>query len=135
MDGLDLKEAYGLERPLGELLLQPTRIYVPECRALNAQFDVRSMVHITGGGFHENIPRGLPEGMGARLDRSQWTPPSVFGWLQTRGGLTNADMESTFNGGLGMIAVVPSAEAAAAAEAVGGAVVGVVTNTPGVEVL
>ncbi len=135
VDGLDLKEAYGLERPLGELLLQPTRIYVPECRALNAQFDVRSMVHITGGGFHENIPRGLPEGMGARLDRSQWTPPSVFGWLQTRGGLTNADMESTFNGGLGMIAVVPSAEAAAAAEAVGGAVVGVVTNTPGVEVL
>ena len=61
-DGLDLTADYGLGAPLGEVLLTPTRIYVPECQRLVKEFDVRSMVHITGGGFHENIPRGLQTG-------------------------------------------------------------------------
>jgi len=133
-DGLDWAETHGLDAPLGEVLLRPTRIYVPECKRLINDFDVRGLVHITGGGFHENIPRGLPDGMGAVLQRGSWPVPAIFTFLQERGQLTDSDMQTTFNNGLGMIAVVPASEANAAAEAVGGHVVGQVVESDGVEV-
>ena len=133
-EGLDLSANHGLSAPLGEVLLRPTRIYVPECQTLLKKFDVRSMVHITGGGFHENIPRGLPDGLGVQLDAGSWPVPPVFDFLRERGGLTDADMESTFNGGLGMIAVLPADEAEAAADAVGGHIVGRVVTGAGVVV-
>lgn len=133
-EGLDLSEHHGLDAPLGEILLRPTRIYVPECKTLIAQFDVRSLVHITGGGFHENIPRGLPEGLGVVMDKGSWPVPPIFEFLRERGQLSATDVESTFNGGLGMIAVVPSSQAAEAAAAVGGHVVGRVVDGSGVEV-
>ncbi len=133
-EGLDLTANHGLSAPLGEVLLRPTRIYVPECQTLLNNFDVRSMVHITGGGFHENIPRGLPDGLGVQLDSGSWPVPPIFDFLRERGGLTDADMESTFNGGLGMIAVLPREEAEAAADAVGGHIVGRVVAGAGVVV-
>ena len=80
-DDLDWSEHHGLDAPLGEVLLRPTRIYVPECRALIDGFDVRGLVHITGGGFHENIPRGLPDGLGAELERGSWPVPPIFAFL------------------------------------------------------
>ena len=133
-DGLDWSEAHGLSAPLGEILLQPTRIYVDECKKLIDGCDVRGLVHITGGGFHENIPRGLPGGMGALLHRGSWPVPEIFSFLQKRGQLTEADMETTFNSGLGMIAVVPKEEAHTAASLVGGHVVGEVVANEGVQV-
>ena len=133
-EGLDLSAEHGLDAPLGEVLLTPTRIYVPECQALMKYFDVRSMVHITGGGFHDNIPRGLPEGAGAQLDAGSWPVPPIFEFLRTRGGLTAGDVESTFNGGLGMIAVLPKDQAQSAARAVGGHIVGRVSAGGGVVV-
>jgi phosphoribosylformylglycinamidine cyclo-ligase len=133
-DGLDWEDEHGLGAPLGEVLLRPTRIYVTVCKTLIESFDVRGLVHITGGGFHENIPRGLPDGLGAVLNRGSWPVPPIFEFLQSRGGLKDVDMESTFNNGLGMIAVVPAAEAAKAAEAIGGHVVGTVVDGAGVEI-
>jgi phosphoribosylformylglycinamidine cyclo-ligase len=134
VDGLDWSEEYGLGAPLAEVLLRPTRIYVQECQRLIQDFDVRSLVHITGGGFHENIPRGIPEGLGVVLDRGSWPMPPIFGFLAGRGSLTDSDMENTFNNGLGMIAVVDAEVAEAAAQAVGGHVVGRVVNGEGVVV-
>ena len=133
-DGLDWEQEYDLGAPLGEVLLRPTRIYVQECKTLIEKFDVRGLIHITGGGFHENIPRALPDGCGAVMDRGSWEVPPIFKFLQSRGDLSETDMESTFNNGLGMIAIVPAEEAEAAAAAVGGYIVGRVTNTEGVVV-
>jgi phosphoribosylformylglycinamidine cyclo-ligase len=134
VDGLDWAESYGLGAPLGEVLLRPTRIYVQVCQTLMRDFDVRSLVHITGGGFHENIPRGLPAGLGVVLNKGSWPIPPIFGFLAERGNLSDADMENTFNNGLGMIAVVSADVAEAAAAAVGGHVVGTVVEGAGVEV-
>ena len=130
----DWSKTHGLSEPLGEVLLRPTRIYVDVCATLIKGFDVRGLVHITGGGFHENIPRGLPDGTGALLHRGSWPIPEIFGFLQKHGQLTDTDMETTFNNGLGMIAVVPRSEAAAAAAAVGGHIVGEVVSSDGVQV-
>jgi len=133
-EGLALAESHGLDGPLGEVLLRPTRIYVSDCQTLLSDFDARSLVHITGGGFHENIPRGIPNGLGVILDKGSWTVPPIFQFLKSRGSLTDADMENTFNCGLGMIAVVDSECAEDAAKAVGGSVVGRVVEGSGVVV-
>ena len=135
VDDLDWSEEHGLGAPLGEVLLAPTRIYVRELRALRAAAEVRGVVHITGGGFTENIPRVLPEGLGVELDRSRWEEHGIFGLLRRLGGLDDADMYRTFNCGLGLVVVVPAEQAQAAAAALPEArVVGRVTSTPGVVV-
>jgi len=123
-DGLDWEDAHGLGRPLGEVLLEPTRIYVRECRTLRERVEVRGLVHITGGGFTQNIPRVLPPGLGAVLWKGSWSTPPIFALLRGRGSLSDADMYRTFNNGLGLIAVVPADQAEEAAAAVGGTVVG-----------
>lgn len=128
VDDLDWSEDHGLGEPLGDALLRPTRIYAPQVKALLGGFDVRALVHITGGGFHENIPRALPEGCQAQLTRGSWEMPPIFDLLQKLGALTDKDMEDTFNCGVGLIAVVPQSEATKAAAAVGGAVIGVVRD-------
>ena len=133
VDGLDWASDHDLGAPLGDVLLAPTRIYVRDLRTLRGAVDVRGMVHITGGGFTENIPRILPEGLGCSLERAAWTEPPIFGLLQRLGDLSDADMDRTFNRGIGMIAIVPADHAEAAVGAVEGAVVlGEVTSTPGV---
>ena len=136
-DGLDWDAEHGLGRPLGEVLLTPTRIYVHDVTALRASADVHGLAHITGGGLHENLPRALPDGLGAVLWRDQWEVPAIFDLLKRLGDLTDLDLEQTFNLGLGLIAAVPAEQANAAAAAVGGAVVGEVRRDPdhGVELV
>jgi phosphoribosylformylglycinamidine cyclo-ligase len=134
-DDLDPAAEHGLGAPLSEVLLRPTRIYVAECRALIADFGVRGLVHVTGGGLLENIPRILPEGLGVTMQRAAWSRPPIFDLLQERGGLSEYEMNRTFNVGLGMIAIVPAERAQAAAEAVGGSVVGQVVSTDGERVV
>jgi phosphoribosylformylglycinamidine cyclo-ligase len=94
-------------RGLGEALLEPTRIYVsPVLAAIRATGAIKGLVHVTGGGFPDNIPRVLPSGVGVRLDLDAIPAPPVFGWLAKTGGVAEAEMLRTFNCGIGMIAIV-----------------------------
>jgi phosphoribosylformylglycinamidine cyclo-ligase len=100
---------------LGEALLRPTRIYVSSALAAHGAGLVKGFAHITGGGFPENVARILPDGVGASIDAASWPMPPVFGWLMRQGDIPAADMASTFNCGIGMIAVVAAADASEAA--------------------
>ncbi len=98
------------DKTIAEAFLEPTRIYVKSLlAAIRETGGVKAMAHITGGGFTENIPRVLPEGIGAKLNLESITPPAVFGWLSKSGGVAQSEMLRTFNCGVGM-AVVASAE-------------------------
>jgi phosphoribosylformylglycinamidine cyclo-ligase len=107
VDGLDLAEHHGLDRPLGEVLLEPTRIYALDCLALLAEVEVHALCHVTGGGLPGNLPRVLPAHLAAEVDVDGWERPSVFRWLQQHGPVTDDEMWRTFNCGVGMVAVVP----------------------------
>lgn len=98
---------------LGQALLTPTRIYARDCLALIETAEVHAFAHITGGGLAANLARVIPPGTAAVVERSTWAPPAVFGLLAERGGVSEADMEATFNQGIGMVAVVAPAEAEA----------------------
>jgi phosphoribosylformylglycinamidine cyclo-ligase len=98
-------------RPLYDLLLAPTRIYVRSVLALMADVPVHGIAHITGGGPAGNIPRTLPDGLEAVLDERSWLRPPVFDWLQRVGNIERGEMHRTFNCGLGMTLTVPSVEA------------------------
>ena len=96
-----------LSQTLGETLLTPTRIYVkPELALLEAGVRIRSVSHITGGGFYENIPRSLAEGMTARIERSAVKVPPIFDIIAREGGIPERDMFNTFNMGVGMCLTV-----------------------------
>lgn len=99
------------DTPLAEALLAPTRIYVKSLLALIEACEVRGMAHITGGGITENLPRVLPEGLGAEIDPGAWELPELFRWIQNTGRIDTAEMRRTFNCGIGMAVIVP-AEAA-----------------------
>ena len=92
--------------PLAEALLEPTRIYVKSCLAAIAEGGVHGLAHITGGGLLENIPRVLPDGLGADLDAAAWELPGVFGWLAGAGSIARNEMARTFNCGIGMAVIV-----------------------------
>ena len=104
------------EGSLGAALLAPTRLYVKPVLAAIRAGGVHALAHITGGGLTENLPRVLPEGLGAEIDLDAWSLPPVFDWLMREGGLEQAEMLKTFNSGIGMVVVV-SAERAEAIEA------------------
>jgi phosphoribosylformylglycinamidine cyclo-ligase len=107
-------------RELGTALLEPTRIYVKSClAALRATKAVKALAHITGGGFPDNIPRVLPQGLGVMLDLQRVPVPPIFRWLADGGQVAEAEMLRTFNCGVGMVAVVAPGEA----DAVGNALV------------
>jgi phosphoribosylformylglycinamidine cyclo-ligase len=107
-------------RELGTALLEPTRIYVKSClAALRATKAVKALAHITGGGFPDNIPRVLPQGLGVMLDLQRVPVPPIFRWLADVGQVAEAEMLRTFNCGVGMVAVVAPGEA----DAVGNALV------------
>lgn len=106
-------------RTLGEALLEPTRIYVKPVLSLLEKMPVKGIAHITGGGLVENVPRVLPAGTAARLEKSRWPRPAVFDWLQSNGNVPEAEMHRTFNCGIGMIVVVAKENAAAAIAALG----------------
>jgi phosphoribosylformylglycinamidine cyclo-ligase len=96
------------EGALGRALLTPTRIYVKPALALMRQAGARAFAHITGGGITGNLPRVLPEGLGAVVDRAAWARPALFRWLAGTGGVDEDEMLRTFNCGVGLIAVVPA---------------------------
>lgn len=93
-------------RTLGEELLEPTRIYAKDCLALAAETQVRTFCHVTGGGLAGNLERVIPHGLVAEIDRGTWTPAPVFGMIAQRGRIERAEMEKTFNMGVGMAAIV-----------------------------
>ncbi len=101
---------------LGAALLVPTRLYVRPALAAIRAGGVHGLAHITGGGLTENLPRVLPEGLGARIDLGSWPLPPVFGWLRQAGGLSEAEMLRTFNAGIGMAVVVAEDRAEALAD-------------------
>ena len=107
--------------PLGEALIEPTRIYVKSCLAAHRAGLIRGFVHITGGGFYENIPRVLPEALAVEIDARRWAVPAVFRWLGMAGGIAPAEMLRTFNCGIGMIAIVAPENAWAAQSALSSA--------------
>jgi phosphoribosylformylglycinamidine cyclo-ligase len=96
-----------LGRTLGEELLEPTRIYVRPLLALAGAGLVRSAAHITGGGWHENVPRALAPGAGAHVDAGAWAPQPIFDLVAGAAGLERADLFDVCNMGIGMVAVVP----------------------------
>jgi len=105
-------------RSLGEALLTPTRLYVRSClAAIRATKAVKALAHITGGGFIDNIPRVIPQGLCASLDLDRVPVLPVFKWLAAAGEVDQQEMLRTFNCGIGMIAVVDAKEAAAASAA------------------
>lgn len=124
VDGLDWDAEHGLGRPLAEVLLEPTVIYVEAALSAVRDHGARGLVHITGGGIPGNVPRVLPAGLGARFVRGSWEAPPIFGLLERLGQLSEADMLQTFNCGLGMVIVVPPEGADAAARALGARIVG-----------
>ena len=98
-------------RGLGEVLLTPTRIYVKSLLALMDQVEVHGVSHITGGGFYENIPRSIPDGLGARIEKAALRTPPIFDLLSRTGGIPERDMFNTFNMGVGMSVTVPREQA------------------------
>ena len=100
-----------LGRTLGEALLEPTRIYVKSVLRCMDAAAVRGVSHITGGGFFENIPRCLPDGLTAKIDRSAIQTPPIFSMLQRMGGISEHDMFNTYNMGVGMTVIVPKEDA------------------------
>lgn len=102
-----------LGKTLGEELLTPTRIYVQAIKPLLQKFTIKGMVHITGGGFTENIPRVLPAGCDAALTKGRWPVPAIFPLLQQWGNIAEPEMYRTFNMGIGMVVIVAPEDAAA----------------------
>ena len=96
-----------LGRTIGEEMLVPTRIYVKTALDLRKGFDLKGIAHITGGGLPENVPRILPAGTAARIERNSWPVPPVFELIQKIGRVADDEMLRTFNLGLGMILVIP----------------------------
>lgn len=114
---LDLEKVYdGLENTLGQELLTPTRIYANVIKKLMDDVTVKGISHITGGGFYENFPRMLPEGLGVRLDEDAWDVPAIFSFLQKHGDIPLESMYDVFNMGIGMAVVVHPGEANQAIE-------------------
>ncbi len=108
---LDLNLGNGIV--LADALMEPTRIYVKALLNLMASETVHGLVHITGGGLPENIPRVLPEGLVARIFTERWPVPPVFDWLQDAGNIVDEEMLRTFNCGIGMVIIVPRERAEA----------------------
>ncbi|EDN67604.1 phosphoribosylformylglycinamidine cyclo-ligase [Beggiatoa sp. PS] len=93
-------------RSLGEVLLEPTRIYVKSLLQLMQKIPIHALAHITGGGLLENVPRVLPTGLCATINVQSWTRPAIFDWLQQQGNISDREMYRTFNCGIGMVVCV-----------------------------
>jgi len=106
-----LSEIPELNTTLASALLAPTRIYVKPLLNLIRDFEIKGLVHITGGGFEGNVPRVLPKSVRARIDPASWPRPAIFGLLQRLGKIDEEEMLRVFNCGLGMLLVVPPGQA------------------------
>jgi phosphoribosylformylglycinamidine cyclo-ligase len=100
-----------LKGPIGRELLKPTRIYTRAILAVLKKIKIKAMAHITGGGFYDNIPRVVPEGLGVRVHAGSWPIPRIFKTIQERGGMDHREMFRTLNMGIGMVAVVAARDA------------------------
>jgi phosphoribosylformylglycinamidine cyclo-ligase len=100
-----------LARPLADELLEPCVIYAPAVLALSRDGLLHAAAHITGGGFPENVPRALPPGLGARIERGRWPEPAIFALVGEAAGVSDGDLFATFNMGLGMVLVAGPDEA------------------------
>src|SRR5699024_8710661 len=104
---LDLEKQYEcLSRPLGEALLEPTKVYVKAVQAVLEKVRAKGITHITGGGFYENFPRVMPDGMGVQLNASAWEVPEIFDFLKDHGEMSLEEMYGVFNMGVGMALIV-----------------------------
>ena len=110
---VDLKQKLD-GKPLADLIMAPTRIYVKPLLALMKTLTVKGMAHITGGGLLENVPRVLPQNVVAQLDAKSWHTPALFDWLRETGNVAPQEMYRTFNCGIGMVVIVASGDADAA---------------------
>lgn len=109
---LDLNEMYsGLSKPLGEAVMEPTKIYAKSVTHVLKKHDVKGMAHITGGGFYENFPRMVPDGLGVEIDRSRFDIPEIFTFLQKQADMKEEEMYGVFNMGIGMALVVKREDA------------------------
>lgn len=109
---LNLRKTYGgLECPLGEILLTPTKLYSPLIRNLKGTFHIKGIAHITGGGFMDNIPRILPAGVQVVIYRDKWLIPEAFRFFQQYASIDDDEIFRVFNCGIGMILIVPREEA------------------------
>ena len=108
MDVNDTVEAFG--QTLGEELLKPTKIYVNDFLKVKDEVVIKGMVHVTGGGFYENIPRILPKGLSASIDLKTWEPPAIFKYMQEKGNIEQREMFTTFNMGIGLIFVIEASD-------------------------
>jgi phosphoribosylformylglycinamidine cyclo-ligase len=112
--GLALEDELFPGHTVADELLRPSVIYAPAVRALLGDVDVRAIAHITGGGIVGNLPRVLPPGVDAELERSAWETPRVFGEIQRLGDVSDDEMARVFNLGLGMVVVLPAGDVARA---------------------
>ncbi|HET6491405.1 MAG TPA: phosphoribosylformylglycinamidine cyclo-ligase [Burkholderiales bacterium] len=101
-------------RALSDLILAPTRIYVRPVLKLMKRVNIKGLAHITGGGLIENVPRVLPGGLAAHIERGTWSIPPLFTWFKQQGNIADREMYRVFNCGIGMVVVVSAAEAASA---------------------
>jgi phosphoribosylformylglycinamidine cyclo-ligase len=102
-------------QPFKQALMAPTRLYVLNVLAALAAHPIKALAHITGGGLLENIPRVLPDGLAAHLQKGSWPQTELFAWLQATAGIDDVEMNRTFNNGIGMVVVIDEAEAQACA--------------------
>ena len=99
-----------LNMTLGEALITPTKIYTKHCNSVLAKKQINGIVHITGGGFFENIPRIIPEGLGVKIKLGSWEAAPIFDYIQKKGDIETEEMFATFNMGIGMMMVVDPAD-------------------------
>ncbi len=104
----------GTDRPVADLLLEPHLAYLDAVRELRGRVEIRGLAHITGGGLLGNVPRILPPGTAAAIERGSWPVPAIFPALERAGGVRTEEMWRTFNMGIGMVVVIPATQVAAA---------------------
>jgi phosphoribosylformylglycinamidine cyclo-ligase len=102
-------------KPFKQAIMEPTRLYVKNVLAALAQHPIKALAHITGGGLLENIPRVLPEGYAAHLQKGSWPQTELFAWLKATAGIDDTEMNRTFNNGIGMVVVIAANDASACA--------------------
>lgn len=129
-----------LGNTLGETLITPTRIYASACNAVFGKLPVNGIVHITGGGFYENIPRIIPEGLGVQIELGSWELPAVFRYISEQGNVELKEMFSTFNMGIGLMMIVEEEHkelALSALEQAGetASIIGTIIKGQGVEII
>lgn len=112
-NNIDVEDTLGDEK-LIDLLLEPTRIYVPQVRSLMGKVDIKAMSHITGGGFVENLPRAIPENLGVDVSTKDIELPAIIRWLTEKGGIEMDEAYNIFNMGIGFVVIVDEGDAEAA---------------------